>query len=241
MQIIQFLVGATYASLHSFISYTIPVRVLSSPGAAVKSASASAFSLMAQATATGFAAMAKKMLFRAAGEEGLAENVGVPSATPSARVNPHPHHPVSPVYHTEYKTVPCIDTSGQTFAIWLNVFYLTPLTVLFVRFFIRAYLRRTGAGKKSGTIDRKAIQAEGQQDEIDAANGAAKDALKGLTRELDSERPNGDAKLANGFKTDVKDAEKMLEEMRKQAINELYQNGNGKANGNGHINGKAKH
>jgi len=44
--------------------------------------------------------------------------------------------------HTEYQQVTCINTSGQTFAIWLNVVYLTPLTFLFVRFFIKSYLRR---------------------------------------------------------------------------------------------------
>jgi GNS1/SUR4 family len=44
--------------------------------------------------------------------------------------------------HTEYQQVKCINTSGQTFAIWLNVVYLTPLTFLFVRFFIKSYLRR---------------------------------------------------------------------------------------------------
>jgi hypothetical protein len=49
--------------------------------------------------------------------------------------------------HTVYQMTPCIDTSGQTFAIWLNVFYLTPLTVLFVRFFVRSYFRPQKGGK----------------------------------------------------------------------------------------------
>lgn len=214
MQIIQFLVGASYASLHSFISYTIPVQVLSNPGATVKAVSSSAASVVAQATATGLAALAEKLLYRAAGEEGLAENVGAPAAAASERVNPHPYHAAAPVYHTEYQTVPCIDTSGETFAIWLNVFYLAPLTVLFVRFFIRAYLRRTGTGKKSGPMDRKAIKGKGHEDEVSAAEGAVKDALKGVGRELDGERPNGNGRIAK----------------------ELHVNGNGKAKGS---NGKA--
>lgn len=42
--------------------------------------------------------------------------------------------------------VACIDTSGQAFAIWLSVLYLTPLIVLFVRFFINSYSRGTSRG-----------------------------------------------------------------------------------------------
>ena len=41
-----------------------------------------------------------------------------------------------------YETVSCINTSGQTFAVWLNVFYLGPLMYLFMRFFYRSYIRR---------------------------------------------------------------------------------------------------
>jgi hypothetical protein len=48
-----------------------------------------------------------------------------------------------PIQQYRMETVPCIDTSGQMFAIWLNVLYLLPLTVLFIRFFIRSYITRT--------------------------------------------------------------------------------------------------
>ncbi len=64
-----------------------------------------------------------------------------------------------------FKTVPCIATTGETFAIWLNVLYLAPLTYLFVKFFITSYLRRSNAesarvarlGKNGvdGTVDSK--------------------------------------------------------------------------------------
>lgn len=40
------------------------------------------------------------------------------------------------------KSAPCIATTSETFAIWLNVLYLAPLTYLFVKFFITSYLRR---------------------------------------------------------------------------------------------------
>lgn len=44
--------------------------------------------------------------------------------------------------------VSCIDTSGQAFAIWLSVLYLTPLIGLFIQFFYRSYRR---AGSRAGT------------------------------------------------------------------------------------------
>lgn len=79
----------------------------------------------------------KKMAFRAAGEEGLAENVrnergqtfGMEPPTLHA---PTFHEPPKPReetrYRNEYQTVNCLDTSGQAFAIYLNVIYLLPLT-----------------------------------------------------------------------------------------------------------------
>ncbi|KFY45672.1 hypothetical protein V494_00837, partial [Pseudogymnoascus sp. VKM F-4513 (FW-928)] len=68
----------------------------------------------------------------------------------------------------KYETVSCINTSGQTFAVWLNVFYLGPLMYLFMRFFYRSYIRRAtprvGVGK------------------VGAAAGAVVDAGKGVKR-----------------------------------------------------------
>jgi hypothetical protein len=42
---------------------------------------------------------------------------------------------------TGSKIIPCVDTSGETFAIWLNVLYLVPLMYLFIRFFVKSYMR----------------------------------------------------------------------------------------------------
>lgn len=218
LQIIQFLVGASYAAIHSFVSYTVPVSVADTIRDAPSKAASSVSSAVASAAATGVGAMVKKLLLRAAGEQGLAENVGVPQSSHAA--NPHPAHKYeqATTYHTEYKTVACIDTSGQTFAIWLNVLYLAPLTVLFVRFFIRSYLRRTGAGKKAGVLDGKMIEGNGAQKGVRAVEGAGKDAFKGVERE--NEGANlGDLKdLSNG---------------------KVNGSPNGKANGK--VNGKAKH
>lgn len=46
---------------------------------------------------------------------------------------------------TPLKSMSCIATSSETFAIWLNVLYLAPLTYLFVKFFITSYLARSNA------------------------------------------------------------------------------------------------
>lgn len=154
MQITQFLVGASYAALHSFVSYTIPVQAPSVAGV-----SSAVSSVAASPT---FANIVKKFLFRAAGEEGLAENVNVQQA--DARTFESPD--LAQEYHVKYQAVPCIDTSGQTFAIWLNVLYLAPLTFLFVRFFVKTYIIPNRSNKR-----------------ITAAK-AGKDAIKGVERKL---------------------------------------------------------
>ena len=175
MQIFQFIVGVSYAGMHSFISYSIPVQVpdaAASVRSAASVASTAVASVAASASSAGAASFWKKLLFRAAGEEGLAENVhGAYSPDEMAKLkSAHhgSHHAVQ--YHTEYQTVPCIDTSGQTFAIWLNVLYLAPLTAMFVRFFIRSYVRRTG--QKGGLKP------------AELAELAGKDALKGVERKM---------------------------------------------------------
>jgi hypothetical protein len=42
----------------------------------------------------------------------------------------------------EYSKVNCINTSGETFFIYLSLSYLFPLIVLFCRFFYKAYMKR---------------------------------------------------------------------------------------------------
>jgi hypothetical protein len=68
--------------------------------------------------------------------------------------------------------VTCMDTTGQAFAIWLNVLYLLPLTYLFARFFVRSYLYR-----KDSAAQRPTHMQE-------AAEKAGLDALKGVSREI---------------------------------------------------------
>ncbi|KAF1844231.1 GNS1/SUR4 family protein-like protein [Cucurbitaria berberidis CBS 394.84] len=234
LQITQFLVGTTFAAMHLFISYTVPVAVAykvaekvapqlntSTIASAITSATDSA--TLALPTATGVAvAFLRKLIYRAAGDEGLAENIPVPGSPLPVHQQQHvvaghadPHHPVQNffrhhdtvervVYRTEYQTVPCIDTSGQAFAVYLNIIYLTPLTLLFMRFFFKSYLRRTNPNAKhqskhaiskaahdaSHGVERE-IESLGQaaEDGISSAVKRSKDALRG--RKVNA---NGNAK-----------------------------------------------
>ena len=134
MQIAQIVTGATYALLHLIVSYDIPVSVpynmiSSFPGAS--SISSAASSIATAASTAGLGSMLKKLALRAAGEEGLAENV------PKGNIPHIGRHGVGRAseklrnqvqYRTEYQTVPCLHTSGEVFAIALNVIYLLPLT-----------------------------------------------------------------------------------------------------------------
>lgn len=164
MQITQFLFGATYAGLHLFIAYDIPIstpyQVVGKVAAVASSASSalsSATSVVSAAVQTPSASESlglfiKKLLLRAAGEEGVAERIGIPNDKPIAEaiesrleeVKERVFH--QPVYETKWRTeytrINCIDTSGEAFAIWLNLLYLAPLTILFARFFVKAYLTR---------------------------------------------------------------------------------------------------
>ncbi|KAI0408717.1 GNS1/SUR4 family-domain-containing protein [Xylaria palmicola] len=116
LQISQFIIGASVAMVHSFISYLVPVHV------------------------AGFG--------------------------------------------TKYQKVDCIDTTGQTFGIWLNVFYLAPLTYLFVSFFIASYLRRSKAEVVRAKTDRR-------RSNVVLAEKASWDAARGLEREMYGESNEG--------------------------------------------------
>lgn len=164
MQITQFVVGASYAFLHLFVKYQIPVSVpylyhVAPKIASMVASDASSVASVAVASATiDPLAFWKKFALRAAGYEGLAENVGV---RPPALSNNAP--PVIPQqylqqaeqrYRDELQWVHCLDTSGQVFAILLNCLYLAPLTWLFVRFFVKAYLTQMERRRSSAASDK---------------------------------------------------------------------------------------
>ncbi|KAK7188431.1 hypothetical protein DPSP01_004649 [Paraphaeosphaeria sporulosa] len=230
MQITQFLVGVTFAALHLFVSYTVPVsvayevaeNVLPKLNASSIASAASSVASTAVPAATGAGlAFLKKWIYRAAGDEGLAENVyAAPATTPAAFAGApqHAQHPIQhathtrTVYRTQYEHVPCIDTSGQAFAIYLNLIYLAPLTILFMRFFVKSYMRRGAPNTKHRTtqqhiakstrdaihgVDRE-IESLGKsaEDGVDAfVNGRGRPAANG---EKKSAKPNGEQRNGNG-------------------------------------------
>jgi hypothetical protein len=154
MQITQFVFGTNMAAAYLFVHYTLPYPA----GSSALRHLTQAVPAVANATAeAGVVPWLKKLAFRAAGAEGIAENVGGAASAPRAG-------------YTQ-QMVTCMDTTGQAFAIWLNVSYLLPLTYLFVRFFVRSYLNRKDPGIKQPT-------------HMEAAERAGVEALKGLRREI---------------------------------------------------------
>jgi hypothetical protein len=90
----------------------------------------------------------------------------------------------------EYRKMPCITSSGETFAVWLNVFYLAPLTYLFVSFFIESYLRRSNASanraSKKGAASSTGAPAATRRlsNSVQLAEKAGWEAAKNVEREV---------------------------------------------------------
>lgn len=159
LQIAQFVWGASYAAAHLFIKYDVPIATpyqvasvvkaaVSSVSSAASAASSTASQVIESPAASGtLLALAKKLILRAVGEEGIAEKVTNRQGEPLNEVIQEQiqafNERTEPTYETKWRTemtkVNCIDTSGEAFAIYLNLFYLAPLTFLFGRFFVRAY------------------------------------------------------------------------------------------------------
>ncbi|KKK16976.1 hypothetical protein P175DRAFT_0431826 [Aspergillus ochraceoroseus IBT 24754] len=151
MQITQFVIGSSMAASYLFVSYTLPA------GQSMSATVTATTGATAVASASGLAWI-KQVAFRAAGAEGIAENVGQGEGNAAVPQEVH----VGPM-------ITCMDTTGQGFAIWLNVAYLLPLTYLFARFFVRSYLYR---------------KEPSQPTHMNAAEKAGLDALKEVSREI---------------------------------------------------------
>ena len=184
LQIAQIVFGCSYALAHLFVAYDIPVEIpylyihnlstaLPSAASTMASSVSSAFS---SATATaGIGSWLKKAALRAAGEEGLAENVrnnqgdtfGI-DAIHAADVEKAQEEIR---YRTGTQRVHCLDTSGEVFAILLNAIYLVPLFALFVRYFYKSYIARAHAEPPKPT----------QQENI---KKSSQDAIKDVEREI---------------------------------------------------------
>lgn len=181
--------------IHSFVSYTVPVATTvvktTAPAPATSSAGNPAPTDAADSPA--FLDSLKQLVLGVASKVTNAAATKVISdeaSTGEANAVPQFTTTTETVY--EEKIVPCIQTTGQTFAIWLNVLYLAPLTYLFVKFFITSYLRRTGAesSRKSKGVP---------ESQVNVAEEAGWEAARNLEAEVygtpDIERVNG---AANG-------------------------------------------
>lgn len=181
LQITQFLVGAAYAMIHSFVSYEVPVAstiVKTSAASAADTTVASAAADSQATTAPVFLDSLKQLVFGVASKVTHAAATSVMSDDTSAsEANAEPQF--TSVEETVYENqiVPAIVTTGQTFAIWLNVLYLAPLTYLFVRFFITSYLRRSSAESKRKGIGRRESQ-------VAVAEKAGWDAARSIEAEV---------------------------------------------------------
>lgn len=163
LQITQFVWGASYAAIHLFVQYDIPIStpyqvahtisaIASSATSKAQSATSAVSEAIATPSAVAWGALGKKLLLRALGEEGLAEKVHNKQHQPLNAVMEEKIEqfkeqvPGTPKYETRWRTewtrTDCLDTTGEAFAVYLNLFYLAPLTFLFARFFYKAYLKR---------------------------------------------------------------------------------------------------
>jgi hypothetical protein len=187
MQITQFLVGASFAMAHSFVSYTVPFDVAETTG----NQAATVASASAAASESSLVDQVKNV---------LGSFFGASSNTPSE----------TPQVNHGQATVPCITTTGATFAIWLNVLYLAPLTYLFVKFFITSYLRRSSAeSRRVKTAAKVDSERARRASNVLLAEKAGWDAAKDLEKEVYGENgapttngkhaANGKVARANGI------------------------------------------
>jgi hypothetical protein len=234
MQIGQFLVGATFAAAHLFVSYSIPVAVpytftaLATDLPSVASAASASItslaanidptatlsSLVAEATSDG-GAWLKKLIYRAGGSPALAENVrnhNRQTFGDSLRdpiVHSDLKREISEIrYHNEWHEVHCLDTNGQAFAIWLNVVYLLPLTILFLRFFWKTYVSGSRYNTKVGK-DGKQQKPRQLSENIQKAAKQTYDYVEDLGMKMEGEVDGVSEKVEKGakeVKKEIKDA-----------------------------------
>ena len=242
LQITQFIVGASFAFSHLVIAYQIPVSVpytfslgdAASIASAVTTSTASAVSAESATGSAGVASWMKKLAFRAAGREGLAENV---ENEQGERIGVDVVYATDDLkgreirYRNDLHWIHCIDTSGQAFAILLNCLYLAPLTFLFVKFFIRAYSRRLERRRSSVAykieqsakdafhgVARQAMEAIGGMhgagdEQIDSTAEAVESSETAIEEQTDSARKS----VSNGLKSNEQATEHEIESAETEA------------------------
>lgn len=163
MQITQFVLGASFAMVHSFVSYIIPLSI--KPAAAAATAAAEDSTLLPAIAAGAFDSL-RQLVFGTAGDQApvKASTSGTAAAAADTLI---------------YVAQPCIVTAGETFAIMLNVLYLAPLTYLFVSFFIASYVKRSNAASRL-----KGRKAGRRLSNVTLAEKAGWDAARGVEKEV---------------------------------------------------------
>ena len=202
LQIVQFVVGASFAFSHLLVAYSIPTLVpytysFADLTSSVASDISSAAAVATASASADIGSWLKKLAFRAAGQEGLAENVlnsqGETFGIDAAHAAQDLKERTETRYREEFHFIHCTDTSGQVFAILINCLYLAPLTALFVRFFYKSYIARLERRRSSSSKPHLIKEA-------------TRDALKGTNRESAEEsvvdksnvKTNGAAKNVSG-------------------------------------------
>ena len=142
LQIAQFVIGTGFAMAHFFVSYDAPVTVPYTVTKKVISTASAISSIASSVAASGVSAsptasagnkiggFLKKIALRAAGEEGLAENIRDEDGHLYGAEAEHLIETLKSEtrYKQTWERVSCLNTSGQAFAILLNLVYLLPLT-----------------------------------------------------------------------------------------------------------------
>lgn len=168
-QIFQIIFGASYAFAHLFIAYDVPVntpyRVYNSLSTALPGAFNSATSFAASATsAANLGSLLKKAALRAAGEGGLAANVrnaeGQVFGLDAIHSAGAERAQEEIIYRLTTTRTHCLDTSGEAFAIVLNLFYLVPLAYLFIGFFAQYFRKDQKSGRESANRAIKNVAGE---------------------------------------------------------------------------------
>jgi GNS1/SUR4 family len=224
LQITQFVFGATYAFSHLFVAYQVPVSVpyiyhLGDVASSVSSDLSSAVSVATATATAGLGAWLKKAAFRAAGREGLAENVVNAQGQTFGIDSVHAANDFKAReeirYRDELQWMNCLDTSGQVFAILLNCMYLAPLTWLFVRFFARAYSHRQARRRSSSLSD---VARTARDSGIDAFKGISRSVGQTVdeTEDLNESAVAEDAVPTPG-QVMKKDAQNAIETSKKAA------------------------